>query len=118
MVEIPPDRVKVFSSTIGTGTTIALGAALSNLFMTPAEAGMTNGLTYRYYIEQSLNWEENEGVYNSGASTIGRKATPIRSKINGVVGTTQLDLNGTQIVYFPLVKVWLEQLMAISRWIG
>jgi hypothetical protein len=98
---LPLDRVKVFSSTTGTGASVALGAIVSNLFASPSEAGMVNGATYMYVIEQGTSWEINQGAYSTTGPTIAR-GTPIASRVGGTYGTTKITLDGTQVVYFPL----------------
>jgi hypothetical protein len=100
-----PDRVKVFSSTAGTGTSVVLGARTHEFFMTPTEAGMLDGYAYDYIIEQGSDWEyQQEQIYTASGTTIAR-GTPKRSRIGGAaLGTSKITLDGTEVVYFPTTE--------------
>lgn len=103
MVAIAPprDKVKCVTTTAGgQGTSIFLGQAASNLFLTPAEAGMVDGETYEYVIEQGNDWEHNSGIYSASANSI-QRGIPIRSRITGAFGTTKVTMDLSALVYFP-----------------
>jgi hypothetical protein len=88
------NRVKVFTSTTGTGT-ITLGTVVAG-FMTFANAGVPSTSTVRYLIEQGTDFEIGLGVYTASGTTLSRGVQ--QSKIGGTVGTTPLTLDGSAIV--------------------
>lgn len=104
MTLIAPDRIKVNTTTTGTGSSVAVGTAFSDAFLTPSEAGMADGV-YDYVLEQGLDFEIQKGqTYDSGAGTLTR-GTPVKSKVSGVAGTTKITLDGSSCtIIFPALQ--------------
>lgn len=90
------DRVKVNIPTTGTGD-VTFGAASSNAFLTPSEAGCIDGDTVRYVIVDGTDYEEGIGTIASSIATMAR-TTVTKSKIGGTAGTTKLNLSGTAVL--------------------
>lgn len=87
------NRCKVVTTTIGTGT-VTLGSAESG-YQTFAEAGVTDGQTVRYVIEDSVGyaWEIGEGVYTASGATLSRN--PSESSNSG----SAINLSGNAVVF-------------------
>ncbi len=91
--------VRVFTAATGTSTPITLGAAYSQLFMTPAEAGAMDGRVYTYLIVDGNDWEMGRGAYTASGTSLAR-TTIIASRISGTLGTSRITLTGTAQVRF------------------
>jgi hypothetical protein len=76
---------------------VTFGAASSNAFLTPSEAGAADGDTTRYVIVDGTDYEEGIGTIASSVATMAR-TTVTKSKISGTAGTTKLDLSGTAVL--------------------
>ena len=84
------NRAQMTTSTTGTGT-ITLGSA-STGYQDFATAGVTDGTSVRYLIEDGSNWEIGEGTYTSSGTTLSR--TVSESSNAG----SAINLSGSAIV--------------------
>ena len=85
------NRAKVSALTTGTGT-LTLGPAVDG-FQSFAAAGVTNGDTVRYVIEDGDAWEIGVGTFNAAAQTLTR--SPSQSSSGG----STVSLGGSAVVY-------------------
>ena len=85
------NRAKVSALTTGTGT-LTLGPAVDG-FQSFAAAGVTNGDTVRYVIEDGDAWEIGVGIFNAGSQTLTR--SPSQSSSGG----STVSLGGSAVVY-------------------
>ena len=89
------NRAKMSTSTTGTGT-ITLGSAETG-YQTFAAAGITNGQTVRYVVEDGSNFEIGSGTYTSSGTTLTRSVTESSNSDNAIVlsGGAKVFLSAT-----------------------
>lgn len=90
------NRARMSTSTSGTGT-VTLGSAVTG-HATFAEAGVGNGESVSYTIEEGDDFEIGFGTYTVSGTTLARNRV-ILSKISGTAGTSKMNLAGAAEVF-------------------
>lgn len=101
-VPVLSNRAGETSTTTGTGT-ITLAGAVSDIFFTFAESGITDGQVVSYLIIDTAteDVEVGFGTYTAAGTTLSRD-TVLISKIAGVQGTTKITLSATSEAYIVI----------------
>lgn len=94
------ENVGFVTDTTGTGT-IAIGPAINATLLTPAESGAEDGdERIPYSLKNGSNIEKGYGTYHTGDPDTFSRDEVIISKIDGVVGTSKIDLVGASQIRF------------------
>lgn len=94
------NRARVITATVGTGT-LAIGVAVAG-YQTFAAAGIGNGDTVQYVIEDGNDWEIGTGVYNAGLLTMTRVVTESSNSDN------PLNLTGNAQVFIDVPATYFN----------
>ena len=95
------NRAKMTTATTGTGT-ITLGSAVDG-FQTFAAAGVSNGETVRYCIEDGTsNFELGSGVFTASGTTLTRVVSESSNSGNAI------NLSGDAIVFITAIAADLQ----------
>ena len=95
------NRVKVSTSTTGTGT-ITLGAAEAG-YQSVSDGGITNGQTVSYVIEDGDNWEVGTGTYTSSGTTLSRTVSESNNS------DAAINLSGSALVFLSVQASELQR---------
>jgi hypothetical protein len=95
------NRVKVSTSTTGTGT-ITLGAAEAG-YQSVSDGGITNGQTVSYVIEDGDNWEIGTGTYTSSGTTLSRTVSESNNS------DAAINLSGSALVFLSVQASELQR---------
>jgi len=95
------NRAKMDTATTGTGT-ITLGSAVGG-FQTFSDAGVADGETVRYVIEDGSNWEIGAGIYTASGATLSRTVSESSN------GGSAINLSGSAAVFVSAAAADVQQ---------
>lgn len=101
------NRVKMTTSTVGTGT-LTLGSAVSG-FQSFAAGGIADGNVVYYVIEDGTNWEIGTGTYTSSGTTLSRTVQESNNSDSAIT------LSGSAEVYITATLSYFDQETARTR---
>jgi len=101
------NRAKMTTSTTGTGT-ITLGSA-STGFQTFDNAGITNGQSVQYVIEDGSNFEIGTGTYTSSGTTLTRGAVTESNNSDNAI-----NLSGAAVVFIAAIKIQFDEKLNLT----
>jgi hypothetical protein len=90
------DRAKMFTSTVGVGELVLTDTVASHQSF--GDAGVLNGETVSYAIEDGTSWEIGRGSYNASLFTLTRTVTASSNNNNEIV------LTGNAVVYITALS--------------
>jgi hypothetical protein len=89
------NRAKMTTATTGTGT-LTLGSAVGG-YQSFAAAGVADGNTVRYVIEDGNDWEIGTGVYTASGTTLSRTVS------ESTAAGSAINLTGNAVVYVSAI---------------
>lgn len=111
------NRAKMSTTTTGTGT-ITLGSAVAG-YQSFADAGVSDGITVRYVIEEGNNWEIGTGVYTTSGTTLARTVLESNNSDAAITlaGAAEVYVTATSEDFGSAIKV-SNQVISANTTVG